>query len=53
VKDNLSDLIDKIKWCRGNDLQCKKIAMNARKLAEKILTEDECFKYIANVMNSF
>lgn len=30
VKEDLSDLIDQIKWCRNNDRKCKQIAINAR-----------------------
>ena len=30
VKDDLSDLIDQIKWCRDNDKKCSEIVYNAK-----------------------
>ena len=38
VKDDLSDLLDKIRWCNRNDAACEVIAKNAMRLAKKILT---------------
>ena len=49
IKKDLSDLIEKIKWCQNNDSKCKEIAMNGFTLASKILTEKSCFDYMANV----
>ena len=31
----MSDLADKIRWCRDNDDACRTIAANARKFAEE------------------
>lgn len=39
IKSNLSDLIDRIKWCRQNNDRCKKIAENALKFYNKYLTK--------------
>lgn len=50
IKNNLSDLIDKIKWCQNNDEKCEEIAKNGKDFAEKILTEKACFDYICNVL---
>lgn len=47
VKKDLSDLIDKIKWCQNNDNECRQIANNAFEFGSKILTEEVCFGYIA------
>jgi len=50
VKKDLSDLIEKIKWCRENDDKCRDIARNAFELGKKLLTEEVCFSYIAKTM---
>ncbi len=39
IKADLSDLIDKIKWCQKNDDRCKMIAGNALKFYNKYLTK--------------
>ena len=46
VKEDLSDLIDRIKWCIDNDSLCKKIANNALKFYEKYLTKDAILNYM-------
>lgn len=42
VKEDLSDLKEKIEWCKTHDKECKKIANNGYKFAKKALTD----KYI-------
>lgn len=37
VKEDLSDLIDKIEWCKANDAKCEQIARNARAFYYKYL----------------
>ncbi len=32
VKADLSDLAEKIRWCRENDVECRKIAKNVSEL---------------------
>ena len=46
IKDDLSDLIEKINWCINHDKECQNIANNGRTLAKSFLTKDECLKYI-------
>jgi len=46
VKKDLSNLIEKIKWCIGHDKECKKIAENARKFYLKYLEKDGIFNYL-------
>ena len=38
IKADLSDLIEKIMWCRENDDKCREIGKSARELALSILT---------------
>jgi len=37
IKADLSDLLQKISWCKSHNEKCKKIASNARELALKIV----------------
>ena len=45
VKEDLSDLLDKIKWCRNNDDKCKEIANNARNFYNKYLQKEGILDY--------
>ena len=40
VAEDLSDLEEKIDWCRNNDDKCKEIAVNARALYDKYISKD-------------
>ena len=51
IKEDLSDLVDKIKWCKKHDAECKKIAGNAMKFYETYLTKDGCFDYMQSVLH--
>ena len=53
VKRDLSDLIQKILWCRENDELCKNIAKNARELALSLLTKEVFIDTFANYIMSF
>jgi hypothetical protein len=46
VKADLSDLADRIEWCRANDEKCQEIAQNARNLYNKYLTRDGILDYM-------
>ena len=48
IKHDLSDLIEKIKWCRANDIECKQIAQNALSFHKKYLSREGIFNYLAN-----
>ena len=50
VKEDLSDLVDQIKWCREHDKECKKIAKNARKFYMKYLQEDGALDYLQKII---
>lgn len=50
VKCDLSDLIDKIQWCRDNDEKCKEMAMNAKKFSKTYLSRDGVLDYMQNLM---
>jgi hypothetical protein len=50
IKNDLSDLIEQIKWCRDNDKKCKKIAKNARKFYFKYLQKDGVLDYLQKII---
>jgi hypothetical protein len=37
VENDLSDLLERVDWCRGHDDECRKIAENARQFYDKYL----------------
>lgn len=51
IESDLSDLADKIEWCKKNDSKCKEIVKNANKLMDKILTREFIYEYMANIFN--
>lgn len=50
VKEDLSDLIEKIKWCRDNDSQCETIANNARIFFNTYLQKDGVMDYMQKTL---
>jgi len=46
VKEDCSDLLDQIRWCRQHDSECKKIAENAREFYETYLTKNGILDYL-------
>lgn len=53
IKSDLSDLIDRILWCRENDDICKTIAENGRKLALELLTSERFYNTFIDYINFF
>jgi len=52
IKEDLSDLIQKIKWCKENDDKCKKIALASYDLAINELTINKALDYMAYALNN-
>lgn len=50
IKEDLSDLIDIIKWCRNNDDKCKQISNNAKEFYNKYLNKNGIFDYIQKTL---
>jgi hypothetical protein len=46
VKDDLSDLEEKIRWCREHDEECRKIAANAKEFYDKYVARDALLDYV-------
>jgi len=49
VKNDLSDLEEKIRWCRNNDAKCKEIGENAKIFFEKYVSKDALLDYVEMV----
>ena len=52
IKYDLSDLEEKILWCKNNDDQCELIVKNAEKLYNDYLTKEKILYYSAYVFNN-
>jgi hypothetical protein len=52
IQSDLSDLFDKIRWCRFNDEKCKEIASNAKKFYERYLQKDGVLDYMQSLFVS-
>ena len=50
VKEDLSDLIDIIKWCKMNDVKCIEIVNNAKLFYKKYLSKDGIFNYLQSLL---
>ena len=50
VKHDLSDLYDKIKWCKNNDDKCKNIAKNAREFYDTYLCREGVLDYLQKLL---
>ena len=46
VKEDLSDLIEQIEWCRNNDKKCENIVYNAKCFYNNYLQKDSIFDYL-------
>ena len=46
VKADLSDLEEKLQWCRENDQKCKQIGQNALKFYEKYVARNALLDYV-------
>ena len=51
VKNDLSDLYDRILWCKNNDEICKRIVANANIFFNTHLSKDGIFDYLQNLMH--
>ena len=49
IKSDLTDLIEKINWCKNNDDKCKEIASNAFKFYEEYCSKESMIDYMENV----
>ena len=50
VKEDLSDLLDVIKWCKKNDERCREIANNGLVFARSVLNKKFIQSYLREIM---
>ena len=50
ISEDLSDLIERIQWCRKNDDKCRKIVANAHKFFKTYLQEDGILDYLQTTL---
>ena len=50
VREDLSDLIEQIKWCRDNDEKCQQIVQNAKDFFQKYLQKKGALDYMQKVL---
>lgn len=50
VKRDLSDLIDKIKWCKSHDLECRQMVENCREFYKRNLSKDGVFNSMQTLL---
>lgn len=50
VNADLSNLVEKIEWCRNNDDKCKQIAVNARAFYVQYLQKDGALDYLQKLI---
>jgi hypothetical protein len=50
VKADLSDLLEKIRWCKANDSKCQEIADNAYLFSQTYLTKNGILDYLQKLL---
>lgn len=50
IKRDLSDLIEKIKWCKSNDDKCKTIGQNALSFYKNVLSKSSMYDYLKRLL---
>lgn len=53
LKEDCSDVIDKILWAHGHDDECQQIAKNATELVPKIFEEDRLVDYLEKLIVAY
>jgi hypothetical protein len=52
IKEDLSDLIDQIEWCKKHESECSKIAHAGRTLALRMLTPESLFRELEHAIQT-
>ena len=50
VREDMSNLIDQIKWCRSHDAECQEIVVQARAFFSKYLQKDGILDYMQRIL---
>jgi len=52
INDRLNDLVEKIKWCKSHESECKQMAEHARTLALQVLTKETLFRELGHAITT-
>jgi hypothetical protein len=52
VSADLSDLVDKVKWCLEHDEECRQIGDNGRRFYEQFLSRDAILDYLQETLST-
>lgn len=52
IQRDLSDLKEKIEWCKNHDEECQRIVENAKLFADQYISETGIFNYLELIINS-
>ena len=52
IKEDLTDLIDQIKWCKNNDEKCKTIALNGLHFYHTHLTQKKLLQFLQQTLSN-
>jgi hypothetical protein len=52
VQSDLTDLLDRIRWCKNHDVECEQIAKNAREFYLKHLCKESIFDFLQTKLYS-
>lgn len=50
VRPDLSDLFDRIEWCRAHDAECRRIAENAKRLYDQYVSREGILDYMQAIL---
>ncbi len=53
VAADLSDLFERMNWCQGHEQECAKIANNARRFYDDVLSDRGCLEYLYNLLCAY
>lgn len=53
IKNDMSDLVEKIAWAKEHDAECRKIAENARAFARENLMPNAIYNYLYKVIEEY
>ncbi|CAJ1402166.1 unnamed protein product [Effrenium voratum] len=53
VREDFGDLVEKIRWARRNDAECRAMASRAKDFARSFFTEEQILHYIFRVLEAY
>ena len=53
VKNDLTDLLSRLKWAMTHEQECKTISQNAQRLASEVLTHEDIYVYFYRLLAAY